>query len=88
MFATMEWFFVPEAPWYQEAFHDFGEGWVQDKQNLWRTDWHIETADPHFSADRFGTLDRPTEFPPDGTWGYEASYATWYAVAAWDFEHP
>jgi hypothetical protein len=35
-----------------------------------------------------GTLDRPAEFPEAGSWGYEASYATWYAVAAWDFEHP
>jgi len=87
MFATMEWFFVPTEPWYEETFHDFGEGWVEDKQNLWRTDWHVPTADPHYSADRFGALDRPTEFPLAGTWGYEASYATWYAVAAWNFEH-
>lgn len=43
---------------------------------------------PHvvLSADRFGTLDRPTGFPGAGTWGYEASYAIWYTVAEWDFE--
>jgi hypothetical protein len=87
MFATREWFFVPAEPGYGETFHDFGEGWECRKQNLWRTDAHAQTADPHSSADRFGTLDRPTEYPESGTWGYQASYSTSYAVAAWDFGH-
>ena len=47
-----------------------------------------QTADPHFSADRFGSLDCPTEFPIVGQWGHECSYSTWHAVAAWDFECP